>query len=482
MTITELYSLFLKHPAVTTDSRNCLPDSLFFALKGEKFDGNRYAVQALLSGCRYAVMDDAALVTDKRMILVDNVLSTLQQLARLHRKTFKILVIGITGTNGKTTTKELTATVLAQKYKVLSTQGNLNNHIGVPLTLLRLTNEHEIAVIEMGANHPGEIGELASIACPDYGLITNVGYAHLEGFGSLEGVIKTKVALYDQLRAIQGTVFIHLEDDHLTAISGGLHQITYGAMDITNSHLLSNAVTEKEIPVIGGKATGRHPYLSFIWQFNPTALSASRITGEITGQHDPESAYSVNTKLVGDYNLWNVLAAIAIGVYFMVPPEKINEAITGYEPANNRSQLKKTNYNELIIDAYNANPSSMQAAIENFAAMPCTPKAVILGDMLELGEKSAELHATVIRQVKAGNFEKALFCGEQFSEVVQPYSCFFEKTLLCGEQFCETVQPYPCFPTVEQLNGYLEANPLQGYHILIKGSHGICLEKTIEFL
>ena len=439
MTISELYSLFLKHPAVTTDSRNCPPDSLFFALKGESFDGNAYAKDALRAGCAYAVVDDAAVVTDKRMILVDNVLYVLQQLARTHRKTLGIPVIGITGTNGKTTTKELTAAVLSQKYNTLYTLGNLNNHIGVPLTLLRLTGEHEIAVIEMGANHPGEIGELSAIACPDYGLITNVGYAHLEGFGSLEGVIKTKGELYDFLRETNGTVFIHRDNDYLTGIAGALNQITYGRMDLSCEYKPETNKT----PFVGGETTGLHPCLSFRWR------------------HGQNTVHTVQTKLVGDYNVWNALAAIAIGVRFDVPHEKINEAIANYEPTNNRSQHKKTTYNELIIDAYNANPSSMHAALDNFAAMAGSPKAVILGDMRELGEKSAELHASIIKQMEACNFDSVLLCGEHFSKAGQQYTCF---------------------PTVEELNKYLEVNPLRGYHILIKGSRGIRLEKTIDWL
>ena len=455
MTISELYSLFLKHSTVTIDSRNCPPDSLFFALKGETFDGNAFAEQALKSGCAYAIVDDPAMVTDKRMLLCDNVLNTLQQLARIHRQSLKIPVIGITGTNGKTTTKELTATVLSQKYKTLYTRGNLNNHIGVPLTLLQLTGEHEIAVIEMGANHPCEIGELAAIACPDYGLITNVGYAHLEGFGSLEGVIKTKGELYDYLRGINGTVFIHRDNEYLTGIAGALNQIMYGAMDLSEKVCSG----KNEVPFIGGKITGLHPFLSFSWQ------------------RCPDEVFTVQTKLVGGYNLWNALAAIAIGVHFNVPHEKINEAIANYEPTNNRSQLKKTAHNELIIDAYNANPSSMHAALENFSALTTSqktvhfenspksqkplPKAVILGDMLELGEKSTELHASIIKQIEAYHFDNVLLCGENFSK---------------------TGQQYTCFPTVEKLTEYLKTNPLQGYHILIKGSHSIHLEKTIELL
>ena len=441
MTVSELYSIYLKHPAITTDSRDCPPDSLFFALKGEKFDGHAFVGNALQAGCTYAIVDDIAMATDKRVIVVDNVLQTLQQLACFHRKTLNVPVIGVTGTNGKTTTKELIAAVLSRKYNVLYTSGNLNNHIGVPLTLLKLTDRHEIAVIEMGANHPGEIAELAAIACPDYGLITNVGYAHLEGFGSLEGVIKAKGELYDYLRRTNGTVFIHRDNEYLTTIASGLKQIMYGAADSTG------IVNDDPISPLSGGLIGAvrslNPCLSLSWQ------------------HRSNEVYEVKTNLIGDYNLWNVLAAITVGSYFGIPPGKINEAIASYQPANNRSQLHKTKFNELIIDAYNANPSSMNAALENFAAMTSDPKAIILGDMRELGEKSLELHAAVIKQIEA---------------------CDYEKVLLCGEHFSAAGQQYRCFPTIEKLCEYLDTHPLRGYSILIKGSRAIRLEKTIDFL
>ena len=451
MLISELYTLYNQYPVVTTDSRVCPPGSIFFALKGESFDGNTFAEKALQSGCAYAVIDDASCHTDSRMILVDDVLTALQQLARTHRETLNIPVVGITGTNGKTTTKELAATVLSKKYNTLFTQGNLNNHIGVPLTLLKLTREHDIAVIEMGANHPGEIRDLANITLPDYGLITNVGYAHLEGFGSFEGVIKTKGELYDFMRGTNGKIFINKENEYLTKIAGGLEQIRYGIMpDVDTS----------ECPFISGKVLNRHPLLSFAWK-----------------QQDKDTQYSVETRLVGDYNLWNALAAITIGISFDVAPEQINDAIANYEPSNNRSQLLKTANNMLVIDTYNANPSSMRAALENFApptnapseklpdaqqdTLSALPKAVILGDMLELGEKSAELHADMIRLTETLGIEKILLCGEQFSTVAKRHICF---------------------ATIEKLGEFLKENPLNGYHILIKGSHGIHLEKIIEHL
>ena len=453
MTISELYSIYLQHPVITTDSRNCPPDSLFFALNGMTFDGNDFVDSALQAGCAYAIADRTSLAADRRVIVVDNVLETLQQLARFHRKNLDIPVIGITGTNGKTTTKELIAAVLSMKYNVLYTPGNLNNHIGVPLTLLRLTEKHEIAVIEMGASHPGEIAVLAAIACPDYGLITNVGYAHLEGFGSLEGVIKTKGELYDYLRMTNGTIFIHRDNEYLTSISRGLQKIMYGAANSAGNNggqVSDNRDYKNQTDVIsplsgglGGAVRNLNPYLSFSWQYSSNEV------------------YELDTRLVGGYNLWNVLAAIAIGIHFDVPFRKINEAIAGYQPTNNRSQLQKTKFNELIIDAYNANPSSMHVALENFAAMPSGTKAVILGDMRELGVKSLELHAAIIRQIDAYDFKKVLLCGEQFSAV--------------GQQYC-------CFPSVEKLCAYLETHPLRGYHIFIKGSRSMRLEKTVKLL
>ena len=437
MLISELYTLYSQYPVITTDSRICQPGSIFFALKGESFDGNAFAIKALQAGCSYAVIDDASFCTDNRMILVDDVLSTLQQLARMHREALKTPVIGITGTNGKTTTKELAATVLSKKYNTLFTQGNLNNHIGVALTLLRLTREHEIAVVEMGANHPGEIRDLANIAIPDYGLITNVGYAHLEGFGSFEGVVKTKGELYDFIRNTDGKIFINSDNKELSGISNGIEQITYG---------IENKLSVPDKKFVSGKKADSLPFLSFIWKHEDT-------------QH------SITTRLIGDYNLYNTLAAIAIGVYFGVSPEQINDALSNYEPTNNRSQFKKTDYNELIIDAYNANPSSMRAALENFASSETTPnslsKAAILGDMRELGDKSPELHSEILELAEKSGLEKILLCGEQFSAVGKGHICF---------------------PTVEELDEFLRTNPLQGYHVLIKGSRGIHLEKIIDKL
>lgn len=427
MTISELYELFLHHPKVTTDSRNCPQGSIFFALKGERFDGNQYAEKALAAGCSYAVIDNPDYMVGEQTILVDNALSALQQVACRHRKMLGTPVIGITGTNGKTTTKELLAAVLSTKYNLLYTEGNLNNHIGVPLTLLRLNHNHEMAVIEMGASHPGDIKELAGIAQPNYGIITNVGRAHLEGFGSFEGVIKTKGELYDYIRRTKGKIFIKKENNELQTIAKGIEQISYGYGDdaFASGHVVSSS-----------------PFLTFDWK-------------------QQGKLHTVETHLIGGYNLDNVMVAVAVGRYFKIPAERISRSIASYEPANNRSQLKDTANNHLIIDAYNANPSSMKAALDNFSAMQVSPKAVILGDMRELGPASDDLHAEVVNEIRAGKYDKVFLCGERFEKAGQ---CF------------------ATYANTEELIQALKADPLKGYYILIKGSHGMTLEKTIEFL
>ena len=427
ISIIDLYELFIHHPQVTTDSRHCPAGSIFFALRGDTFDGNQFAEKALAAGCAYAVIDNPDYYRDERTILVDDALKTLQELARHHRRTIGVPIIGITGTNGKTTTKELIAAVLSTKFNLLYTEGNLNNHIGVPLTLLRLNHEHEMAVVEMGASHPGDIEELVHIAQPNYGIITNVGRAHLEGFGSFEGVVRTKGELYEYIRRTHGKIFIREEDTDLRAIAHGIEQISYGESD--------EAFTS-------GHVVGSDPFLVFDWKQQ----------GKI---------HTVETHLIGSYNLSNALAAIAIGRYFKIPAERISRAIAAYEPTNNRSQFKRTADNSLIIDAYNANPTSMKVALDNFIALPERPKAVILGDMLELGPTSDELHAEIVRLVEQGHFEKVYLCGEHFARVGQAF---------------------PTFDNREALLEALRQSPLKGYHILIKGSHGIGLERCVELL
>ena len=395
MSIIDLYDLFIHNPQITTDSRNCPKGSIFFALKGDKFDGNQYAGKALASGCVYAVIDNPDYYIGERTILVDNVLKTLQQLAHHHRKVLGLPIIGITGTNGKTTTKELLAAVLSTKFNLLYTEGNFNNHIGVPLTLLRLTHDHEMAVIEMGASHPGDIKELVDIVHPNYGIITNVGRAHLEGFGSFEGVIRTKGELYDYIRRSKGKIFIKKENEYLQSIAKGIEQITYGNGDDAFA---------------SGQVVSCDPFLVFNWK-------------------QQGKLHTVETHMIGSYNLDNVLAAVAVGRFFKIPAERISRAIAAYEPTNNRSQFKKTENNELIIDAYNANPSSMKVALDNFITMPVQPKAIILGDMRELGPTSDELHAEVVEQIKKGQFDKVFLCGEHFSKVGKEFSPFAVKGL-----------------------------------------------------
>ena len=427
MSIIDLYDLFIHNPQITTDSRNCPKGSIFFALKGDKFDGNQYAGKALASGCVYAVIDNPDYYIGERTILVDNVLKTLQQLAHHHRKVLGMPIIGITGTNGKTTTKELLAAVLSTKFNLLYTEGNFNNHIGVPLTLLRLTHDHEMAVIEMGASHPGDIKELVDIVHPNYGIITNVGRAHLEGFGSFEGVIRTKGELYDYIRRSKGKIFIKKENEYLQSIAKGIEQITYGNGDDAFA---------------SGQVVSCDPFLVFNWK-------------------QQGKLHTVETHIIGSYNLDNVLAAVAVGRFFKIPAERISRAIAAYEPTNNRSQFKKTDNNELIIDAYNANPSSMKVALDNFITMPVQPKAIILGDMRELGPTSDELHAEVVEQIKKGQFDKVFLCGEHFSKV--------------GKEFSP-------FATTEAMVEELRKQPLKGYHILIKGSHSMGLEKLADIL
>lgn len=427
MEIAELYKCFMECGKVTTDSRNCPEGSMFIALKGETFNGNAFAAQALKQGCRYAVIDESE-YAGEGTILVDNCLQALQQLANYHRRQLKTPVIGITGTNGKTTTKELISTVLSRKFNTLYTEGNFNNHIGVPLTLLRLTKEHEMAVVEMGANHPGEIKTLVHIAEPDYGIITNVGKAHLQGFGSFEGVIRTKGELYDFLRAKGGaTIFIQNENPYLNGIAEGLTCVRYG---------------QTAGLYVSGELISCSPFLSFRW----TAEGVS---------------HEVNTHLIGSYNLDNMLAAAAIGRYFGVSDDDISSALASYLPHNNRSQLKETADNKLIVDAYNANPTSMMAALKNFRQVEAPHKMVILGDMKELGEASQEEHQKVVDYLK---------------------ECGFDRVVLVGPEFAAATHSYQTFQHVDEVLADIRMHKPQGYYILIKGSNSMKLSQLPEYL
>jgi UDP-N-acetylmuramoyl-tripeptide--D-alanyl-D-alanine ligase len=430
----DLYDLFLQHPVITTDSRSCPDGSLFFALKGERFNANAFAANALESGCRYAIIDDKSYAVDERFIVVDDVLKSLQNLATQHRKAMPAKIIGITGSNGKTTTKELIASVLKERYEVLYTRGNLNNHIGVPLTLLQLRPQHQLAIIEMGANHPGEIAQLSAIAQPDFGIITNVGKAHLEGFGSFEGVKRTKGELYQHIAANGLGVFINAANEHLQ----GMAEQT-GVED--EKRIYYQLGNNDDPAMVTGKITANDPFLRM--ECN---------TGE---------CFEQATQLIGAYNAENVLAAVTIGQFFGLKNSEIKHGIESYTPSNNRSQLTKTDNNQIIADAYNANPSSMQAAIENLLAIEGKAKAVILGDMLELGDDSEKEHQAIISMLNEKKIDKVYLVGNEFKAISSPY---------------------PCFSTTSELQEHLQQHPIINHLILIKGSRGIQLENVIPFV
>lgn len=438
MDIETLYSCFLQHPIITTDSRDVPADSMFFALKGDSFDGNQYAQAALEKGAAYAVVDDPS-VQGEHIILVPDVLKTLQQLAHYHRCQLGTTIVGITGTNGKTTTKELIATVLQKKYNVLYTQGNFNNHIGVPKTLLQLTKEHDIAVVEMGANHPGEIKTLVEIVCPDYGLITNVGRAHLEGFGSFEGVIRTKGELYDFLRADAGTAFINNDNEYLKGISHDLRLVKYGQMPADDL-------------LVQGEFIECNPTLHFRWK----------------QQGSPFSPMEVQTHLIGSYNLDNALAAACVGTIFAVPAEDISAALSEYTPSNNRSQLTKTADNQLIVDAYNANPTSMAAALDSFAHVKAEKKMVILGDMKELGEVSQAEHKSILNRLAELQLQQIWLVGSEFKKALQSNPVVDART----------------FADVDGVKALLatpDGKP-RDYTILVKGSNSTKLIQLLDLL
>ncbi len=441
MTTTEsIYELFAQYPHISTDTRKITPGSLFFALKGDKFDANAFAAKAIEAGAAYAVIDNPAYQLNDQYILVADVLTALQDLARYHRKQLHIPIIGLTGTNGKTTTKELINAVLSQHYKTLATAGNLNNHIGVPLTILTIDNTHEMAVIEMGANHQKEIALLCSIAQPTHGLITNVGKAHLEGFGGFEGVKKGKGELYDYLEATKGTLFIN---------SGNLDLVTMKAQ--RNIADVYEYGAFKSINFVSGSITKNAPYLSLAWD-----------------RHNGSESNHIATQLTGAYNLDNILAAICIGVYFRETDEEINSGIEGYNPKNNRSQIVQTATNTLICDYYNANPSSMAVAIENIGKIDADRKVLILGDMFELGDEAAAEHQAIIKKAMETEVANRIFIGKEFlqaSMVHGPWS-MDEKPVF--------------YASAEDAIEELKAHPIKNSTILIKGSRGMALERLVE--
>lgn len=432
----ELYSLFLKHPVICTDSRNCPAGSIFFALKGGNFNANTFAKAALENGCSYAVVDEKEFALDDRYILVDDTLKALQDLARHHRKQLGTTIIGITGTNGKTTTKELIAAVLKEKFNLLYTQGNFNNHIGVPLTLLQLTPEHEMAVIEMGANHPGEIKTLSEIACPDYGIITNVGKAHLEGFGSFEGVKRTKSELYQYIFGNGKKVFINFGNEYLREMirKSGFN---------TDERLEKYQLQDQKDSFVTGSISSCSPFLQMKCRAN--------------------TEFEVKTNLIGTYNAENVLAAVTIGHFFGIDDQLIKAGLEKYVPQNNRSQLTVTEKNKLVVDAYNANPTSMRAAVVNFGQMDVPTKVLILGDMLELGEQSDTEHKNIV-------------------SLLEEYH--FQNVLLVGPEFAKANTNFKSFENIDTLLAYLEKenNQITDSYVLIKGSRGIKLEKVLPVL
>jgi UDP-N-acetylmuramoyl-tripeptide--D-alanyl-D-alanine ligase len=428
MTTTEkIYKLFKEYPLVSTDSRKIEENCIFFALKGENFNGNKYAKAAIEQGAICAIIDEPEFSIPDKTILVEEVLQSLKDLANLHRRKLGLPILAITGTNGKTTTKELVSSVLSEKFKVSFTQGNLNNHIGVPLTLLKMNEEHEFGVVEMGANHQGEIADLCVIAEPDYGIITNIGKAHLEGFGSFEGVIKTKSELYNYIKSKNGIIFYNSKNPLLTELTAEIqNKISYGNVDADfNGELLSSP------PFVHVKATFRKGILY------------------------------LNTNLTGDFNFENILAAACIGNYFEVDPLSIQKALKNYYPQNNRSQLINKDGLKIIMDAYNANPTSMQASIKSFMSNGSNKSYLILGDMLELGEYSKDEHTTILELLKTYPEITVYTVGLNFLEIAEKFNC-------------------QSFQNIEALCRYIQDNPIYHGDILIKGSRGIQLEKVLN--
>lgn len=434
MDITALYDVFTANPHVCTDTRKLKPGDIFFALKGENFDGNVYASQALEKGAAYAVVDDKQYLGQAKMILVNDVLTTLQHLATHHRQQFNIPVIAITGSNGKTTTKELVSAVLAAQYPTHFTRGNFNNHIGVPLTLLAMSKSTEVAVIEMGANHQGEIDYLCKIAEPTHGLITNIGHAHLEGFGGLEGVKKGKSELYRHLAATGGLAFINKDEQFLEGLGATVNKKLF----YQEVEQLSELGSYFDIQLMAEKPFVKAAFLS-----------------------EDQERVEIDSQLVGRYNFNNIMTAIALGKYFKVPANKIKMVIEGYQPNNNRSQWLKKNSNTFLLDAYNANPSSMAAAVSYFATVQAEKKVVILGDMLELGADSEAMHQQLIDQAQAAGFTTCIFVGAIFSTIARANNLSH-------------------FLNVQELKHWFDQQNWTDTYFLIKGSRGIRLEKLLE--
>lgn len=436
MSITDLYQLFIQHPYVQTDTRKLKKGDLFFALKGEHFNGNAFAAQALAAGAVAAVIDDPAAYVDDRTIVVNDVLQTLQALARYHRQQFTIPFIAITGSNGKTTSKELVHAVLSTTYKTYTTIGNLNNHIGIPLTLLQVGLDAEMAVIEMGANHQQEIAGYCEYVLPTHGIITNCGKAHLEGFGGVEGVKKGKGELYDFMRSHQGKAFIMWDYDYLRDMSQGISsRITYGSR--------ASDYQGEQVP--------------------PSGLPEDDLFLQVKVTHTPQGDEKqdpiIKTRLVGEYNFANVMLAVAVGRHFGVPMQKIVTAIASYEPSNSRSQLLTLKTNTIILDAYNANPTSMRAAIENFASIKANKKVLLLGAMAELGEESLNEHRAIVALIGRYPWEQVVLVGGDFTKIDHPFLCFDNATAAAD---------------------WLQQQNFQHTHLLIKGSRSSQMELVLQ--
>ncbi len=442
MNIEELYKIFLKYPNICTDSRTAVKNSIFFALKGENFDGNRYALKAL-EQCDYAIVDDEKFLKDNRFILVDNVLDTLQELAKYHREKLDLPIIAITGTNGKTTTKELIKEILSKQFNVVSTNGNLNNHIGVPITLLKMKVNTDIGVVEMGANHPGEIKKLCDIAQPNYGLITNIGKAHLEGFGSFEGVKKAKSELYKFLSDNEGLAFVNYDNEILEDLKPPARTILYGSSGFTHCQ---------------GRKLDSELFLQFKW-VSTENMSADDVTIDWN-----DKIRNIKTQIIGNYNFENALAATCIGNHFGITEINIKNAIENYIPSNNRSQFIKKQNNTIILDAYNANPSSMKIALSNFSSLKFENKIIILGDMLELGSQSEIEHSVIISLIKQMQFNNAFLIGNNFFNLKNIYPDF------------------NYFNTTNDFIRWIKNNPIKNSTIFIKGSRKNGLEKIMDYL
>jgi len=435
MEISVLYKLYLKYPVVCTDTRKNKDESIFFALRGDNYDGNQFAEEALRTGSALVIIDDPKFKKDHRYVLVKDTLKTLQELAQYHRKYLDIPVLAITGSNGKTTTKELCKNILSKKFHTVVTQGNLNNHIGVPQTILEATQETEILVVEMGANHRGEIARLCEIARPEYGIITNIGKAHLEGFGSIEGVISAKKELYEYISQHGTKVFVNSDNDLLNKLSSGLERITYGLNN--NPDILgSNVEVDPFVSISINKKTSGGSYLFPV---------------------------KIETNLIGQYNIENILAAVAVGNHFLIDMIEIKAAISEYKPENLRSQVMDTGINTIILDAYNANPTSMEYAIMNFFDLPGKNKVLILGDMMELGEATLSEHKNILSLIDKYKFSEVILVGDIFSSI-------------------STYPKYRCFRNTDNALDWLKNNPIIARQILIKASRVVGLEVLTEAL